>query len=355
MADDAARADLADGRARGRTTTRCPPPPTPPAASGAWRRRSARGCRRGSGRPPSGRGRSPSTRTRWPRPWRRWRCARSAGGGRRTRDRCSRWRGRSTCARIDVRRRVVEAQRAEDHLGHVLGVRLAGDGLDDLSEQRVADVGVLEALVAGEHRGVVGGDVEQRRAVGERPEQLPEVAVPAVAHDAGTVGQQLADDGHRRAGCRRASASQDPTGSSRRRRPCSTSRMTAVAVNVLECEAMRKRWRGVSGVPDSTSARPWALDSTTSPSWRIAACTPGMRSNCWRNASHESMYAAASTTASLVCARIDRDASRTARRVVGGRASLRHGVPSTRRTTVAPCPRSRPPPDLSTAPPSAAC
>src|SRR6266508_1041173 len=51
--------------------------------------------------------------------------------------------------------------------------------------------------------------------------------------------------------------------SSSRRRPCSASCMTAVAVNVLECEAIRNRCLSVSGSSRSTSAWPKAPDHST--------------------------------------------------------------------------------------------
>ena len=46
----------------------------------------------------------------------------------------------------------------------------------------------LRASTAASSRG----RSEQRGGVGERPDELPEVAVPAVADDAAAVGQQLA-------------------------------------------------------------------------------------------------------------------------------------------------------------------
>ena len=172
-----------------------------------------------------------------------------------------------------------QAQRLEDGGAHVLGERGAGDGLDGQSDQREADVGVLEVLVAGVHDPAVQHLGEQRRAVGERGLQLPEVGVRAVAGDAGLVAQQLAHRHPARSASRRppARGRSVPIGSSSRIRPASTSCRTTVAVNVLECDATWKRCPGVSGVPVAASATPTAAESTSSPPERTATWTPGTR------------------------------------------------------------------------------
>src|SRR3954451_17638878 len=48
-------------------------------------------------------------------------------------------------------------------------------------------------------------------------------------------------------------------------------------VKLFECEAMRKRWRGVSFSPVSRLARPNACSATISPRWANATITLG----CW--------------------------------------------------------------------------
>ena len=89
--------------------------------------------------------------------------------------------------RLDVGARRDQAERLEQRRKKVFAVGRAGGPLDDPAEQGVADVGVLEALVAGEHEGVVAGHLEQAGRAREVPVQLPEVAVPAVADDAAGV------------------------------------------------------------------------------------------------------------------------------------------------------------------------
>ena len=81
-------------------------------------------------------------------------------------------------------------------------VRRARRLLDHAPQQGVADVGVLEALVAAEHGSAVAGRSEQPVGVGELTEELPEVAIPAVTDDAAAVSEQLTerDPRDRRAG-----------------------------------------------------------------------------------------------------------------------------------------------------------
>src|SRR3954449_12253553 len=91
-----------------------------------------------------------------------------------------------------------------------------------------------------------------------------------------------------------------PTGSSSRIRSSSTNCRTAVAVNVLECDAMRNRWPVVSRSPVSTSATPSAVSSTSRSPTRTAACTPGTlaRRRWW--SSQDSRYGAAAAATSAV-------------------------------------------------------
>ena len=67
-----------------------------------------------------------------------------------------------------------------------------------------------------------------------------------------------------------SSGTRSPSRSSSRSRSCSTSRSTAVAVNVLEWDAIRKRWSVRSGMARSTSARPYARESSIRPCRPIA-------------------------------------------------------------------------------------
>ena len=69
-----------------------------------------------------------------------------------------------------------------------------------------------------------------------------------------------------------------PSRSSSVTRPCSRSFMMPAAVNVLECEATRNRWRGVSGLPAARSAWPSASPATTAPRCATASDTPGCSS-----------------------------------------------------------------------------
>src|SRR5690606_18160739 len=83
-----------------------------------------------------------------------------------------------------------------------------------------------------------------------------------------------------------------PTGSSRRSSPRSTSCMTSTPVNVLECEAMRKRWSLVSFSPVSTSAVPQARSTSTSPRRPTASWRPGSPwYPAWKEA-HSARYGA---------------------------------------------------------------
>jgi hypothetical protein len=70
--------------------------------------------------------------------------------------------------------------------------------------------------------------------------------------------------------------------------PASTSCMTAVAVEVLECEATRKRCAVVSLSPVSRFETPCALLNWTVPLNRTATCAPGTRSFQRRYSSQES-------------------------------------------------------------------
>ncbi|MEJ7720359.1 MAG: hypothetical protein WKF58_07840 [Ilumatobacteraceae bacterium] len=54
-----------------------------------------------------------------------------------------------------------QTERVEQLALHVRGVRLARHGLDDETEHRVPDVRVLEALVARQHVGAIGGQLDQ--------------------------------------------------------------------------------------------------------------------------------------------------------------------------------------------------
>ena len=131
------------------------------------------------------------------------------------------------------------------------------------------------------------------------------------------------------------SASQRPTGSSSRRRPCSTSRMTAVAVNVLECEAMRKRWPGVSGVRRLDVGQ--AVRRSTARRHRRGGSPPGRRgcgrtaggrpatSRCRRPRRRPHPWSCARITATLV-----RDADRSAGRVAPARGPSARRIPSPR-------------------------
>ena len=85
----------------------------------------------------------------------------------------------------------MQPERVDDVPLHVLGVRRSGRRLDHLPEQGVADVGVLELLVGGQHIGLVGRRGPQRRLVRELPSELPEVAIVPVADDATAVGEQF--------------------------------------------------------------------------------------------------------------------------------------------------------------------
>ncbi len=80
----------------------------------------------------------------------------------------------------------------------------------------------------------------------------------------------------------------DPAVSSSRSLPASTSCMIAVAVNVLEWEAMRKRCDVVSGSPVWRFATPYALLNCTLPSNQTATCAPGAQSFQTRYSSQES-------------------------------------------------------------------
>src|SRR3954447_11749890 len=93
-------------------------------------------------------------------------------------------------------------------------------------------------------------------------------------------------------------------GSSSRIRPASTSCRTAVAVNVLECDAMRNRWPVVSRSPVSTSATPSAVSSTSRSPTRTAACTPGTRARRRWWSSQDSRYGARSAATSAVSATV---------------------------------------------------
>src|SRR3954469_6200032 len=95
-----------------------------------------------------------------------------------------------------------------------------------------------------------------------------------------------------------------PTGSSSRIRPASTSCRTAMAVNVLECDAMRNRWPVVSRSPVSTSATPSAVSSTSRSPTRTAACTPGTRARRRWWSSQDSRYGARSAATSAVSATV---------------------------------------------------
>jgi hypothetical protein len=92
---------------------------------------------------------------------------------------------------VEVGHRRPEIERAEQVLGDMVGVGLPADGFDHETEQPVGDVGVLEPLVGREHLGVVSGDRQQPGPIREQPGELPEVAVPTVAHEAAAVGEQL--------------------------------------------------------------------------------------------------------------------------------------------------------------------
>ena len=94
-----------------------------------------------------------------------------------------------------------------------------------------------------------------------------------VALDAGGVRQQL---GERGGGDLGAEAGDVGAGrSSSFSRPCSRSFMIAVAVKLLEWEATRWRWRGVSASPAIRSAWPNAASMTTSPFQATAIAQPG--------------------------------------------------------------------------------
>jgi len=103
---------------------------------------------------------------------------------------------------------VVQAQALHHLRGQVVGVGDTRRGLDDEAEQRVADVGVLEALIGRVDRGPGADQPTQGRLVGERSLELPEVGVEAVAGQPAGVGEQLPEShvAGRRAGERQPPA-----------------------------------------------------------------------------------------------------------------------------------------------------
>src|SRR5699024_8032146 len=94
-----------------------------------------------------------------------------------------------------------------------------------------------------------------------------------------------------------SSSTWSPTVSSSRSRPCSLSRMIASAVNVLECEAIRRRCVVRSGIPADSSAEPTATSAISSPSCQIAAWKPDWRCARRTVSSHSGSIAATSSTA----------------------------------------------------------
>jgi hypothetical protein len=92
---------------------------------------------------------------------------------------------------VELGERVAEPERLEQVRAHVLGERHAGHGPDDQPEHAVGEVRVLEVLRAAEHLAVEHRR-EQRRPVGERGGELPEVGVVPVAQRAAGVAERLA-------------------------------------------------------------------------------------------------------------------------------------------------------------------
>ena len=191
-------------------------------------------------------------------------------------------------AGVDVRRRGAQPQRLE-HRDLQRGRRTAGPTAASITAPS-REKPTLEYLNRSLRGSTVASSAAMRRNAGASgngwtscqwsPSRPSRVTPPPWASSSRSVTRPT--------GSPTAPAASGATSSSSRRSPRSASCTTAVAVNVLECEAMRKRWSVVSGVPASTSARPWALDSTISSPNRTAAWTPGIRSRTARYASHVS-------------------------------------------------------------------
>ncbi len=145
----------------------------------------------------------------------------------------------------NVRRRVFQTGRLHDVVRNEIVEAFAGDRLDHQSGKSEAMVGIFEPRPRIDDRRLPSGRAATLSFVEELAAPFPVGRVRSVAHDAGGVGQQLGN-GRALAMAGWRPDTYAPAWSSSDRRSFSRSRITAAAVNDLECDATRKRCRGVS-------------------------------------------------------------------------------------------------------------